>query len=97
MSMLTVEVVYALPDQLFRYTFQVEEGTTLLGAVKHSPLLNDCPDLDLNHISMGIFGKKVLRPTEHCIEGGDRIELYRPITADPKALRKQRAARKKKP
>jgi len=89
-SLLTIEVIYAAP-KLFHYTLEVAHGTTILEAIRQSPLLSDCPSLMFESMPVGIFGKKVLRPLEQTVCDGDRIELYRPITANPKALRKQRA------
>lgn len=51
------------------------------------------PGLDIATARLGIFGKAVGRPEESLLEAGDRVEIYRPLSADPKEVRKQRAAR----
>ncbi|MCY1554802.1 Protein RnfH [compost metagenome] len=51
------------------------------------------PGLDLTASPLGIFGKAVAKPEERVLEDGERVEIYRPLIADPKEVRKQRAAR----
>lgn len=87
-----IEVVFALPDKLYHYKLTVAKGTTMTEAVKKSKLLTECSNLSLQDMPMGIFGKKVSRPAEYIVEEGDRVELYRPLTADPKVFRKKRIA-----
>ena len=91
--MITVEVAYALAHKQKIVQLQVEQGTTAREAALRSKLDNDFADLDLQANPLGIFGKSVARPEEHCLEQGDRVEIYRPLLADPKEVRKQRAAR----
>jgi putative ubiquitin-RnfH superfamily antitoxin RatB of RatAB toxin-antitoxin module len=90
---LTVEVAYALPRRQLILALQVGEGTTVEQAVRASGILGQFPEIDLNNSKVGIFGKPckltdTLRP-------GDRVEIYRPLLADPKEVRKQRAAKGK--
>jgi hypothetical protein len=51
------------------------------------------PDVDLHSSPLGIFGKAVSKPDERVLEDGERVEIYRPLVADPKEVRKQRAAK----
>ena len=87
---ITVELVYALPDRQTLLSFQVEEGTTLEQAIVLSDIQEHHPELDLDAVKFGIFGK--ITPKNHVMREKDRIELYRPLIADPKEVRKQRAA-----
>ncbi|MBT8768707.1 RnfH family protein [Metapseudomonas boanensis] len=92
-SLIKVEVVYALPDRQQLLCVQVAPGTTARAAVLHSRMGAYFPELDLATCSLGIFGKSLPRPEERVLEEGDRVEIYRPLVADPKEVRKQRAAR----
>lgn len=87
---ITVEVAYAL---LVRLT--VPEGTTALEAARLSGLAEHFPGLDVEQCAMGVFGKLVPKPAERVLSDNERVELYRPLIADPKEVRKQRAARAK--
>ncbi len=92
---MTVEVAYALPDkqQIIRIT--VPAGTTMLEAVQLSRIVEYFPGLDVESSSMGIFGKTVATPAQRVLQDGERVEIYRPLIADPKEIRKQRAAKAK--
>ncbi|WP_034947060.1 RnfH family protein [Erwinia oleae] len=88
---IAVEVVYALPDKQYLYTVNVEEGSTVEQAIKASGILEIRGDIDLTQNKVGIFSRPVKLPDE--VKAGDRIEIYRPLLADPKELRRQRAER----
>ena len=95
-----VEVAYALPEKQKILAFEVPVGTTARQAVAQSGIETHFDDLDITTVPMGIFGqalgtKGVPAPEEYQLSAGDRIELYRPLIADPKALRKQRAEKAK--
>lgn len=88
---LEVEVAYARPEQQLLLLLQVPAGATVADAVRASGLCERFPEIDLERDGVGVFGRRValgevLRP-------GDRVELYRPLLADPKEARRQRAAR----
>ncbi|MOA39375.1 Persistence and stress-resistance antitoxin PasI [compost metagenome] len=68
-------------------------GTNMREAAERSGIAGLFPDLDLATAPMGIFGKAVARPEERVLEEGERVEIYRPLIADPKEARKQRAAK----
>lgn len=93
--MIDVEVAYALAHKQKIVQLQVVQGTTARDAVLRSGLDKDFPDLDLQGSPLGVFGKALNRPSpeEYALEAGDRVEIYRPLLADPKEVRKQRAAR----
>lgn len=87
-----VEVAYALPEEQTLIELKVDPGTTMYDAVQKSGLLNKYPELDLDSVPMGIFGKAERKPKERVLEDGERVEIYRPLIADPKEVRKKRAA-----
>jgi hypothetical protein len=80
-----IEVAYALPQEQYLYEQQVDEGTTLEEALKASQLLQEFPELDVDQV--GIFGRVV--PKQTVLQEGDRIEVYRPLKADPRDRRRQ--------
>ncbi|UYM14175.1 RnfH family protein [Endozoicomonas euniceicola] len=90
-----VEVAYAKPCEQKILSIQVEEGTSLLEAVKQSGIQLFFPELDLDALKLGLFGKAVPKPAEQAARKGDRIEIYRALIADPKEVRKRRAAQAK--
>ncbi|MEO0442535.1 MAG: RnfH family protein [Pseudomonadota bacterium] len=92
-EMIEVEVAYALPDKQKIYTLLVEKGTTVLEAAKRSAIATDFPGVDLDTVKMGIFGQAVKAPASQALERGDRVEVYRPLIADPKEARRKRAAK----
>jgi putative ubiquitin-RnfH superfamily antitoxin RatB of RatAB toxin-antitoxin module len=85
-----VEVAYALPKQQLILELMVPEGTTAEQAVQKSGILAKFPDIDLAQNKLGIFGKLVKADT--VLREKDRVEIYRPLIADPKEVRRQRAA-----
>lgn len=87
---IVVEVAYALPKQQLILPVKVPEGTTAEQAVHLSGILKKFPDIDLARNKLGIFGKLVKNDT--VLREKDRVEIYRPLIADPKEVRRQRAA-----
>lgn len=92
-SSIVVEVVYALADKQKLLRLTVPHGTTVRQAALQSGMQAHFPDLDLHNSPLGIFGKAVSKPDERVLEEGERVEIYRPLIADPKEVRKQRAAK----
>lgn len=86
---ITVEVAYALPERQLIRSLQVASGTTLGQAVELSGLGDEFPEIDLSRNKVGIFGK--LATPQTVLRDKDRVEIYRPLIADPKAVRRQRA------
>ena len=93
---IAVEVAYALPHKQKIISLVVPEGTSVLETVRLSRIGEHFPDLDIEASPMGIFGKAVPTPGERVINAGERVEIYRALIADPKEVRKQRAAAKAK-
>lgn len=88
-----VEVAYALPDKQAIIPLKVAPGTTALEAARQSGVAERFEGLDLEEARLGVFSK-VVAPTQ-VLQPGDRVEIYRPLKADPKEVRKERAARVK--
>lgn len=95
MTMINVEVAYALPQRQQILSLQVEEGASVFDAVERSGIVRLFPEIDLETAKMGVFGKAVGKPRETPLADGDRVEIYRPLLIDPKQVRKQRAERVK--
>ncbi len=91
---MVVEVAYARPDEQVIVEVEVAEGATLQQAVEQSGIAGRFPEIDLEKGKMGVFGKAAKK--DRVLLAGDRVEIYRPLIADPKAVRKQRAAAGKK-
>ena len=85
-----VEVAYALPDRQVILVVEVAPDATLEDAIRASGILEQYPDIDLDKNKVGVFGK--LGKPGDLLHAGDRVEIYRPLIADPKQVRKQRAA-----
>lgn len=85
-----IEVAYATPDKQKIIECQVANGTTPREAIKQSGIIQYFPEIDLENCDLGVFGKTIT--TDYELSDGDRIEIYRPLIADPKEVRRQRAA-----
>ncbi|MGF6555834.1 putative ubiquitin-RnfH superfamily antitoxin RatB of RatAB toxin-antitoxin module [Pseudomonas sp. S30_BP2TU TE3576] len=91
--MIEVEVVYAAVDRQVLLTVTLPAGTTVRAALLRSGVAEEFPELDLTNCPVGIFGKVVADPESRAVQAGDRIEIYRPLLADPKEVRRLRAAK----
>lgn len=92
-TLINVEVAYALPEKQAILALQVPEGTSALEAARLSGISDKFDGIDLDNAKLGIFAK-VVSPGQ-VLREGDRVEIYRPLIADPKEVRKARAARAK--
>jgi putative ubiquitin-RnfH superfamily antitoxin RatB of RatAB toxin-antitoxin module len=91
---IAIEVAYALPTKQRIVKLDVPAGTTALEAVKQSQLDTVFEDLEISDdIKLGVWGKSVT--ADRALASGERVEIYRPLLADPKEVRKSRAARAK--
>ena len=88
-----VEVAYALLQKQVILGLAVEPDATLEQVIRASGILEQFPEIDLTQNKVGVFGK--LGKLTDTLHPGDRIEIYRPLIADPKLVRKQRAAQGK--
>ena len=91
--MINVEVAFALPAEQKIIALKVEEGTTAYDAVRLSKVDVVFPQIDIDSDPMGIFGKAIKDPKTTVLKAGDRVEIYRPLIADPKEARAKRAAK----
>ncbi len=89
-DMLNVEVCYALAHKQELVKVRVAEGSTLLQGLEASGLLAKYPEIDIKKNKFGVWNK--LSKVDAALRDNDRIEIYRPLIADPKEVRKQRAA-----
>lgn len=89
-----VEVAYARPDEQAIIPVEAPEGATLEQVIALSRIHERFPEIDLKTAKVGVFGK--LSKLSAAARAGDRVEIYRPLLADPKAVRKQRAAEGKR-
>ncbi|MEX5545509.1 RnfH family protein [Pseudomonas pergaminensis] len=91
--MVEIEVVYAAVDRQVLLAVTVPGGMNLRAAVQASGIAVQFPELDLADCPLGIFGKVVADAEVRAVQAGDRIEIYRPLLADPKEVRRLRAAK----
>ncbi len=89
---LQVQVCYATAGMEFLRDLEVEQGTTIEAAIGLSGVLQAIPEIDLASQPVGLFGKK--KSLETVLRARDRIEIYRPLQADPKETRRRRAEHK---
>lgn len=89
-ALIHVEVVYGRQDRQKVATIMLNEGATVRDAVERSGLLAEFPEIDLAKNKLGIWNK--LAKADAVVRDRDRVEIYRPLIADPKEVRKQRAA-----
>lgn len=88
---LRIEVAYAEPERQVVVALEVEPGCTVGQAIERSGLQLEFPNLVVDPRAVGIFSRKV--SLEQLVEDGDRVEIYRPLIADPKESRRRRATR----
>lgn len=89
-DLIQIEVVYALPGEQKIFSLQLPAGATVRQGIEQSGILEKYPDIDLEKNRFGVFAK--LSKPDAILRDRDRIEIYRPLIADPKEVRKQRAA-----
>lgn len=92
-SVIEIEVVYAAVDRQVLRMVSVPKEATVRDALLKSGIGDEFPELDLAECPVGIFGKVIADPEVRLIQAGDRIEIYRPLLADPKEVRRLRAAK----
>ncbi len=85
-----VDVCYALADKQDVVTVTLPAGATVIAALEASGLLGKYPEIDVKKNKVGVWNK--LSKVDNTLRDRDRVEIYRPLIADPKEVRKQRAA-----
>ncbi|POP41726.1 RnfH family protein [Superficieibacter electus] len=86
---IAVEVAYGFPEKQYLLKVMLEEGATVEEAIRASGLLALRTEIDLSQNKVGIYSRPV--KLQDAVQDGDRVEVYRPLIADPKELRRQRA------
>ena len=89
-NFVNIEIAYATPGRQLIVESRVTRGTPVREAVRQSDIARHFPEIDTDQCDLGVFGKAVAEDYE--LVDGDRIEIYRPLIADPKEVRKQRAS-----
>ncbi len=89
-----VEVVYGLAEEQALLSVDVPENSQVKEVILASGILEQFPQIDLDKVKVGLFGK--LTKMDQSVRARDRIEIYRPLIADPKEVRKRRAAEGKR-
>ena len=88
-ELIEIEVAYAAADRQEVIRVKVARGTTALGALAASGLEQRFPEIAAATPQLGVFGRVVA--SDHVVEAGDRVEVYRPLRADPRVARRSRA------
>lgn len=91
---ITVEVAYAYPDRYFLKKLTLDNATSIQNVILQSGILEKYTEIDLRTNKVGIFSRSA--KLTDIVENGDRIEIYRPLIADPKEIRRKRAAEQNK-
>lgn len=92
-DLLRVSVAFAYPDRQVLLSTDLTEGATLRDAIERSGIREKVPEIDLDTMRVGVFGK--LRDLDDTVRSGDRVEIYRALKADPKEARRARAQAEK--
>ncbi len=91
-TLLDIQVAYAMPGRDYLQPLQVVPGTTIGQAIERSGVLQAFPEINLVTQAVGVYAKK--KTLDTVLRDRDRIEIYRPLVADPKDSRRRRAAKK---
>ena len=89
----SVDVIYALPKQQKVISVMVAPGTRFIDAVKQSEMVKFFPEINLEQVKLGVFSRQAKH--DEVLVPGQRVEIYRPLIADPKDVRRQRAEKAK--
>lgn len=93
-SLITIEMVFATPDQRWTRHLRLTQGATILHALQASDWQQHHPELDIDKLVTGVYGKRL--PLSYTLNDGDRLEIYRPLSFDPKQSRRRRAIHRQK-
>lgn len=92
-TVINVEVAYVNDDRSFLLPLTLNHSASISDVIAKSGILDQCPEIDLKENKVGVFSQ--VRELNDLVEDGDRIEIYRPLLADPKDSRRRRAAGQK--
>ncbi len=87
-----ISVVYALPERQIVRELELSTGATVAAALRKSGLLEEFPVIDPAATPVGIYGR--VAASDDILQPGDRVEIYRPLTTEPKAARRQRSKKR---
>jgi len=87
-----IEVIYALKSAQHCVVLDLPTDTTAMAALQVSQFLELFPEIKQKPLNLGVFGERIKQPATYILEPGDRLEIYRPLSIDPKELRRLRAA-----
>ena len=87
---IVIEVAFATPERQMIISIKVKNGITVKEVIELSGILNEFHGISLDDHPVGIFGK--ITTLDHPLRDRDRVEIYRPLIADPKEIRRKRAA-----
>ncbi len=90
---ISVEVAYASETKQFLKSLRVAKGTTVIEAIQQSGVCGAFPGLDVESSRVGVFSQLVAK--DQALKAHDRVEIYRPLTIDPKEARRRRATKKR--
>ena len=90
MSLIWVEVAYALPSRQWVIAVEVPEGATVADAIERSGIREAVPGIEIRDRAVGVFYQPCA--LDRVLKAGDRVEIYRPLLIDPKETRRRRAA-----
>ena len=93
-DVIAVEVVYALPTEQQIYALKLPLASTVRMAIEHCGVLAQYPKIHLATVKVGVFGRIVA--LDSALRAGDRVEIYRELSADPKVVRRERVEKKRK-
>ncbi|WP_338849395.1 RnfH family protein [Massilia sp. W12] len=94
-AQIAISVVYALPQAIHQKALLLPAGSSIADAVRQSGLLALLPETEVEQLKLGVYGK--LKPAGAVLQDGDRVEIYRPLIADPKESRRRRAEHTPRP
>ncbi|MBC7404694.1 MAG: RnfH family protein [Cytophaga sp.] len=90
--MIDIEVCYVSSENTLILRLNMISGSAIINAIEDSQILHTCPEIDISQCKLGIFGK--IKFLNTVLQQGDRVEIYRPLIADPMEARRRRAAKK---
>ena len=93
-EMIDVLVCYATTVDIVMLEVNLKRDSTIREAIACSQIMDRCPEIEIDRCKVGIFGK--LKLLESVLQQGDRVEIYRPLTADPMEARRRRALKREK-
>lgn len=91
---MNVTVAYAGPDRVCVLDVEVPAGSSVAETIAASGMLRMFPEIDLRRNAVGIFNR-ICNPAD-AVHAGDRVEIYRPLLADPKEARRRRAEKQRR-